>query len=368
MEDLNDKQCNHENQDDRSFIGTWVSDEIKMALKKNYKIIKVYEIWHYKMEQYDINTKTGGLFTEYIDNFFKLKIAASGFPASVTNESEKDQYIQKLFDVEGISLDKETIEFNAGLKTITKLILNCLWGRFGMRENLPKTVVVKSREHLLDLLSDPKKEVLNIIEANDDVLYVSWRNIDESIDNLDSTNVVIAAYTTAQARLKLYGYLDKLKERVFYFDTDICVYVSKENDEYEPELGNFLGQMTDELETYGRGSYIETFVSGGPKFYTMKIRSPDGKYHYVYKIKGISLDSSTTDKINFESIKSMVLNDEKVTLNFSAIRRSKTHNVLTKTNEQKTCQPNQKKRVHRNLSYSVPYGFKKLKKNVKIKA
>ncbi|XP_070519722.1 general transcription factor II-I repeat domain-containing protein 2A-like [Cardiocondyla obscurior] len=33
-------------------------------------------------------------------------------------------------------------------------------------------------------------------------------------------------------------------------------------------MGNFLGDMTDELESYGCGSYITSFVSGGPKFYS----------------------------------------------------------------------------------------------------
>ena len=58
----------------------------------------------------------------------------------------------------------------------------------------------------------------------------------------------------------------------------------------------------------------------------------------------------------------MVLNNEQLTLNFSAIRRSKIHEVLTKTNESKICKPNQKERVHKNINYSEPYGFIKCKK------
>ena len=230
-----------------------------------------------------------------------------------------------------------------------------------MRENLPKTELITSREKLLDLLSDPTKEVIDMVNANDDVLYVCWRNIEQGLENLDSTNVVTAAFTTAQARLRLYEYLDKLKERVLYYDTDSCVYVSHDYEEYEPELGNFLGQMTDELDSYGKGSYIQTFISGGPKFYAMRILDPTGKYHDICKIKGVSLNSSTADKINFDSIKTMVLNNEALTLKFSAIRRTKTHDVVTKTNETKTCKPNQRKRVHLDNSYSVPYGYKKKK-------
>ena len=60
------------------------------------------------------------------------------------------------------------------------------------------------------------------------------------------TNVVIAAFTTAYARLKLYGVLDMLQERVLYYDTDSVIFVSKHG-EPEPPLGNHLGELTDEL-------------------------------------------------------------------------------------------------------------------------
>lgn len=100
-----------------------------------------------------------------------------------------------------------------------------------MRENLPKTVIVKLREKLLELLSDPANEVMDILNAMNDVLYVTYRNNLENIKTLNSTNVMIAAYTTAQARLLLYDYIDKLGERVFYYDTDSCVYISGENED-----------------------------------------------------------------------------------------------------------------------------------------
>lgn len=41
------------------------------------------------------------------------------------------------------------------------------------------------------------------------------------------TNVVIAAFTTAYARLKLYDLFDTLQERVLYYDTDSLVFASK---------------------------------------------------------------------------------------------------------------------------------------------
>ena len=44
LENLDIKECYHENEGDRCFEGTWVADELRMAVSKNYKILKIYEI------------------------------------------------------------------------------------------------------------------------------------------------------------------------------------------------------------------------------------------------------------------------------------------------------------------------------------
>jgi hypothetical protein len=52
--------------------GTWVTEEVKLALTHGYKITKIYSIWHWdQIEQYNEETKTGGLFTEYVNTFLK---------------------------------------------------------------------------------------------------------------------------------------------------------------------------------------------------------------------------------------------------------------------------------------------------------
>ena len=74
------------------------------------------------------------------------------------------------------------------------------------------------------------------------------------------TNVFVAAFTTCWARLKLYSYLERLGDQVMYYDTDSVIYRWKEG-QNKLETGDFLGDMTDELD----GDTIEEFVSGGPK-------------------------------------------------------------------------------------------------------
>ncbi|KYN11067.1 hypothetical protein ALC57_16785 [Trachymyrmex cornetzi] len=177
-------------------------------------------------------------------------------------------------------------------------------------------------------------------------IYVSWRLREEAVASSPMTNVVIAANTTALARLKLYDYLEKLDKRVLYYDTGSCIYLSTgEPNEYEPRTGNFLGDMTDELESYGRGSYIESFVSGGPKFYSYIVRTPEGRTHEVCKIKGKRREAEE------QTAEKAVIN-----LHFTAIRRTAFHEIITR-NETKSCAPVLVKRKFINNHYSFPYGF-----------
>jgi len=64
----------------------------------------------------------------------------------------------------------------------------------------------------------------------------------------------------------------------------------EEPNEYKPHMGNFLGDMMDKLESYGRGSYIESFVSGGPKFYVYVVCTPERRVHEICKVKGMTLN------------------------------------------------------------------------------
>ena len=133
----------------------------------------------------------------------------------------------------------------------------------------------------IDLLYDDKFEVCNAHMINGDAVEVHYRNVEEFAEQNDKVNVVIAAFTTAYARLKLYDLLDLLQERVLYYDTDSVIYVHKP-DKPDPPLGNYLGDLTDELD----GDYITSFVSGGPKNYAYCTKK--GKTDT--KIRGITLD------------------------------------------------------------------------------
>ena len=78
------------------------------------------------------------------------------------------------------------------------------------------------------------------------MVEMRWKNKEEFLKSSGRTNVVLAAYTTAQARLQLYNYLEKLGSRVMYADTDSIVFTVTKG-EWEPSLGDYLGDLTDEV-------------------------------------------------------------------------------------------------------------------------
>jgi len=129
-------------------------------------------------------------------------------------------------------------------------------------------------------------------------IQVSWESKNEMIEDNFQTNIFIATFTTCWARLKLYDLLEKLNERVLYFDTDSVIYISRPGDE-EPVLGDYLGQLTNELKPE---DHIIDFVSGGPKQYAYKTYMGAE----VCKIRGFSLNHVNGELLNFETMNNLI--------------------------------------------------------------
>ena len=142
-------------------------------------------------------------------------------------------------------------------------------GKFAQRSNLIKTKMVTEPKEFYHFVFSDEFEVSDARLVNDETVEVHYRSNEEFAEQDDKVNIVIAAFTTAYARLKLYDLLDLLQERVLYYDTDSVIYVH-EPGKPDPPLGNYLGDLTDELN----GDYITTFISGGPKNYAYSSHVP----------------------------------------------------------------------------------------------
>ena len=80
--------------------------------------------------------------------------------------------------------------------------------------------MVTEPKRFFELLDKSDYEVIDARLVNDETVEVHYRNDEEFEEQNNKVNIVIAAFTTAYARLKLYDLLDLLQERILYYDTD----------------------------------------------------------------------------------------------------------------------------------------------------
>ena len=73
--------CQH-NDEERKMTGTRCTEEIKMAVRKGYRILKIHKVWHWPENQ-----RKTGLFAPYVNKFLKAKKESSGWLSDcVTDE------------------------------------------------------------------------------------------------------------------------------------------------------------------------------------------------------------------------------------------------------------------------------------------
>lgn len=283
--------CEHSD-DERVLSGTWCTIEIQAAVKKGYRICKMYEVWHF-------DRRSDKLFDAYIKTHLRNKQEASGYPHWCDSEETKDEYIRNYRTKEGVVLRPEHIAVNPAKRQIAKLFLNSLWGKFGQRTNLVNTSIVTNPDVLFKYAFMQYYDLHMVHFIDDETAMINWKYTKERYTNSKSTNIFIACFTTAYARLELYTLLDSLQERCLYHDTDSVIFVSREG-EYNPPLGDYLGELTSEIP---EATHIAEFVSAGPKTYGYRLT--DGKT--TLKVKGITLNITNIQLINFDSLRDIVL-------------------------------------------------------------
>ena len=254
--------------------------------------------------------------------------------------------------VKNVDIPGSPVQFrNEGIKNFILFL-----GKFAQRDNLTKTARVTEPKELFDYLDSDQYEVSDARMVNDETVELQYISKDEFVEQNDKVNIVIASFTTAYARLKLYDLLDVLQERVLYYDTDSVIYVH-EPCKPDPPLGDYLGNLTDELDP---GDYITTFISGGPKNYAYLTNN--GKTET--KIRGITLNYDATKKINMDVMRHLVdshvngHNEEKVTVvNPHKITRDKKEKNIVTKKMKKDYRIVYNKRVITENYGTLPYGY-----------
>ncbi len=91
--------------------------------------------------------------------------------------------------------------------------------QFGQRDNQTQLKYFTDPAEFFKLVTDDTNLIESVFMVNPEMVSVTYSKEEEFMVVLTMTNVVVVAYTTSQARLKLYSYLELLQGRVLYMDT-----------------------------------------------------------------------------------------------------------------------------------------------------
>ncbi|CAF1070576.1 unnamed protein product [Brachionus calyciflorus] len=120
------------------------------------------------------------------------------------------------------------------------MLLNSFWGRFGMNTNKTQYKVISNPLEWFKMVSDDQFTIHNADFSHENYVQVFY----------STRLVVLAAFVTCHASLKLYEELKKIDKRVLYFDTDSIIYLRSPG-QYRSILGDYLRYFTDEIKKKG---------------------------------------------------------------------------------------------------------------------
>jgi hypothetical protein len=291
--------------------------ELLKSLEKGYTISKVY-----KTLSFD---KCDDLFKGYIQTFLKIKTECNGYDGD-----NIDDYIQRYYNHCGVHLDKSKVKSNNGMKLLAKILLNSLWGKFGQKDDLPTTEYYTEPNkwfRLLDKHINGNVVIKNETMIDENTLYVQYVSKETKTSSLNNTNLALAGFVTANARLRLYKELSQLNERVIYCDTDSIIY------HYNPTLYNIKqGDMLGEWEPETKSPIVKVLALA-PKSYGYICA--DGKS--TIKCKGINLHYNNSKQFNFDNLENLISgNINKITTSkLEFVKDSKKGEIRTKEGAKK---------------------------------
>jgi hypothetical protein len=200
------------------------------------------------------------------------------------------------FDKENIF--KEYVDFLYNLRSqypksnplnyIAKILLNSLYGRFGMDDNFTNINIIHK-----DYLGDFENKFFDQIDEKIDLgeyMMIFYHNLENNNED-DSTHnisIPIAAAITAYSRIHMSQFKNNPKINLYYTDTD-SIYTDSEMDNYLID-NQILGKL--KLE-----HVCKKAIFLGPKLYCLLTDSNE----FIHKIKGLKHEVELT-RNEFENL------------------------------------------------------------------
>ena len=137
----------------------------------------------------------------------QIKVESGGWPDECKNNPEKKaKYLKDYADI-GIVLNPTVLDdgVNEGMRFIAKQFLNSLWGRWGLRLNLDKHVVIdvdKNFKAWRDIVFDDTLLVNTTVEINENKHLLVYRKKEGFEQSHPSSSIFVASRTTYDRHLR----------------------------------------------------------------------------------------------------------------------------------------------------------------------
>ncbi|CAF1040716.1 unnamed protein product [Brachionus calyciflorus] len=105
------------------------------------------------------------------------------------------------------------------------MLLKSFWGRFGMNTNKTQYKVISNPLEWIEMVSDDQFIIHKADFSHENYVQVFYSSDVDMHEGNSQKSVVLAAFVTCHAILKLYEELKKIDKRVLYFDTDSIIYI-----------------------------------------------------------------------------------------------------------------------------------------------
>lgn len=312
--------CRH-TEKQRSWWGVYSIPELSLAIEKGYQLLHINEIWTFKED-------TTELFAPYIKECFKIKLQNSGFPEGVCTQEQKREYVEKIKQTEGVTLQMDKIVKNPTGRVIGKNLGNCFFGKF-LQHSKGETKYAMNKHEVKAIIVDAETkgkviESMNILENGISCFYIKNEDDDYDEDSLSKYgNVIIGALTTSYARIELYRLFEKLDfSKLVMCDTDSIVY---EPHEKNLTSGSGMGKLKNEIvEDFGTGARLVEIVCIAPKHYAMRVILRNDEEKEQVKTKGYSQRIGFQDVLNFQGTKHMIMEDNvSASVKFDELKRNR---------------------------------------------
>lgn len=204
--------------------GFFCSPEIELALREGYKILKVHSGRIYK--------NGGKIFETFVNDLYEKRL-----------EAKKDK--------------------RGADEIIYKLMMNSLYGRFGMNIWDKEKTVIDDGSVGITLKYEFKTSKGKIIRLG---------SVESEMGAFSFSNVLIATFVTSYARCENYKYLKKFQKTIHYTDTDS--FFTTETIKEEKELGKLKLENESNCACF---VLPKTYILEGKNFKVVKAKSFEKK-------------------------------------------------------------------------------------------